>query len=96
MGMPSIVEGPQVYWRRQAEFVLVGGNSEIQILGTYISKSWRMFWANTTQINDKILEIQNEGWVLEGGPSLTPIYAPLDCYDAIITAHKHASSYYVP
>lgn len=95
MGMPFIVEGPQVEWKRQAEFVLVGGNSETQILGKYTSKSWRMFWATEAEINAKVVEVQNDGWVLEGGPSLTPIYAPLDCYDATITAHKH-TSYYGP
>lgn len=91
MSMPFIVEGPEIVWKRQSEFVLVGGTSEIQILGNFTSKTWKMFWATEQEVEDKVVEIQNAGWVLEGEPSLTPIYAPLDCYNAEISAHKHTA-----
>ncbi len=91
MSMPSIVEGPEIVWKRQSEFVLVGGTSEIQILGNFTSKSWRMFWATAQEVQDKVAEIQGGGWVLDGEPGLTPIYPPLDCYNATIRAHKHTA-----
>lgn len=91
MSMPFVVEGPEIVWERQSEFVLVGGASEIQILGSFTSKTWKMFWATEQEVQDKIAEVQGAGWVLDGDPSLTPIYQPLDCYNAEINAHKHTA-----
>lgn len=92
MSMPFIVEGPETTWKRQSEFVLVGGTSEIQILGKFTLKAWKMFWATEQQIENKVAEIQNAGWVLDGEPSLTPIYPPLDIYNCEIRVHKHTAT----
>lgn len=91
MATPFIVEGPEITHKRQAEFVLVGGTSTTQILGNFTSKGWRMFWATEAQANAKIVEVQNAGWVLEGEPSLTPIYPPLDLYNVEIKGHKYTA-----
>lgn len=91
MAMPFIVEGPEIIGKRQSEFVLIGGTSTIQILGNFTSKVWKMFWATEAQVNAKVVEIQNAGWVLDGEPGLTPIYPPLDIYNCEIKAHKHTA-----
>lgn len=89
MSRPFVVAGPEISYTRQAEFVLVGGNSEVQELGEYTSKNWRMFWATEAEVNAQIVSIINDGWVLDGEPNLSPIYPPLDLYNAEILAHKH-------
>ena len=89
---PFITSSPEIKTKRQAEHVLIGGGSEVQDLGYYTSKSWRMFWATEAEVNAQIVSIQAAGWVLDGEPSLTPIYAPLDLFDASIEAHRHTSS----
>lgn len=91
MAMPFIVEGPETTWKRQSEFVLIGGTSETQILGNFTSKVWKMFWASAAEVNAKVLEIQNDGWILDGEPGLTPIYPPLDIYNAELRVHKHTA-----
>lgn len=91
MGMPFIVSSPEITHQRQSEFVLIGGNSETQILGNYTSKNWKMFWATELQVNAKVVEIQAAGWILDGEPGMTPIYPPLDCYNCEIHAHKHTA-----
>lgn len=92
MSRPFIVEGPEIKYKKQAEHVLIGGNSAVQDLGYYTSKSWRMFWATEDEANAQITSIETGGWVLDGEPSLTPIYPPLDIYDVSITAHKYTST----
>lgn len=92
MSRPFTVAGPEITYIRQAEFVLIGGSSEVQQLGTYTSKNYRMFWATEAEVNAKIVEIIDDGWVLDGDPNLSPIYPPLDLYNAEIAAHKHTES----
>ncbi len=89
MSRPFTVEGPEVSYTRQVEFVLVGGGAEVQELGDFTSKNWRMFWATQAEVTAQIESIIGDGWVLDGGPSLSPIYPPLDLYNATIEAHKH-------
>lgn len=92
MSRPFIVSGPEIKHKRQAEFVLVGGDSEVQDLGYLSTKQWRMFWATEAEVNAQIISILDSGWVLDGEPNLTPIYPPLDLYNADVSAHKHTSS----
>ena len=92
MSRPFITDTPEIKHKRQAEHVLVGGGSTVQNLGYYTSKQWRMFWATEAEVNAQIVAIQAAGWVLDGEPSLTPIYPPLDIFNAELSAHKHTSS----
>lgn len=92
MSRPFVVDSPEIKRLRQVEFVLVGGSAEIQELGYYTSKSWKMFWATEAEVNTKITEVTGSGWVLEGDPSMSPIYPPLDLYNAEISAHKHTET----
>lgn len=92
MSRPFTVDGPEIKRLRQAEHVFIGGSAEIQELGHFTSKSWRMFWATEAEVNTKITEIVGSGWVLEGDPSISPIYPPLDLYNASIEAHKHTET----
>lgn len=87
MSRPFISPSPEIKHKRQAEHVLIGGSAAIQDLGYYTTKSWRMFWATEDEISAQITEIIGSGWVLDGEPSLTPIYETLDIYDCSITAH---------
>lgn len=91
MSRPFVVESPEISHIRQAEFVYVGGCSEIQELGNYTSKTIKMFWATAAEVNAKVIEIQSDDWVLDGEPSLAPIYMPLDLYNAEFTMHKHTT-----
>lgn len=92
MSMPFIVDGPEIKHARQAEFVLIGGSAEVQDLGYLTSKSWRMYWATENDVNVQITEIEGSGWVLEGLPSLSPIYPPLDLYNCELAAHKYTET----
>lgn len=92
MSRPFVVDSPEIKYPRLAEFVFIGGSAETQHLGYRTSKSWRMFWATETEVNTKITEIIGSGWVMEGEPSLSPIYPPLDLYNAELTAHKHTET----
>lgn len=87
--MPFVVESPEVIHKRQLEFVLIGGNSEVQLLGNYTSKTYKMFWASESEVNAKVAAVQALGWVLDGEPGMIPIYPPLDYYNATFKAHKH-------
>lgn len=89
MSRPFVVDGPEITYTRQAEHVCIGGTAEVQQLGMYTSKNYRMFWATEAEVNAKIVEIVDDGWVLDGEPNLSPIYPPLDLYNCEIAAHKH-------
>jgi hypothetical protein len=92
MSRPFIVASPEIKHKRQAEFVLIGGSAEVQDLGYFTSKTWSMFWATEAEVNNQITDIVGSGWVLDGEPSLTPIYPTLDLYNAEISAHKHTET----
>lgn len=91
MSRPFVVESPEIVHKRQAEHVLVGGDAEVQDLGHYTSLATKMFWATEAEVNAKIIEMQDSGWVLDGEPSMTPIYPPLDLYNMETTAHRHTA-----
>jgi len=92
MSRPFITDTPEIKTKRQAEHVLIGGDSEVQDLGYYTSKQSRMFWATEAEVNAQIVAIQAAGWVLDGEPSLTPIYPPLDLFNVELSYHKHTST----
>lgn len=87
MSRPFVVEGPELKILRQVAVPIIDGGQVVQKLGYLVRKPWKMFWATESEIEAKISEIQGSAipgsgpWVLEGDPSITPIYPPLDLYN---------------
>ena len=81
MARPFIVIGPVLKIQRQNIVPLLDGSQVVQSLGYIWRGPLRMFWATKDEIEAQISAIQGSGWVLEGDPSPTPIYPPLDLYN---------------
>lgn len=82
MARPFVVAGPVLKILRQNVVPLLDGSQVVQSLGYIWRGPIKMFWATAAEIEAKIVEIQATGFVLEGDPSITPIYPPLDLFNA--------------
>lgn len=80
---------------RRAERPTVDGESVIQELGYVETKIYRFYWITTEELQAEIERLEAEaedGWVISGEVTRTPICEPLDLYNAQVVMRRLVSS----
>ncbi len=89
----KVIDSP-VKTKRRSEHPVVDGTSVIQELGYIERKVYRFYWITTVQLQAEIEALESEaddGWVLSGEPSRTPIHEALDLYNVTVAMHRYTS-----
>jgi len=91
----SVVVDKVLKTKRRNENPTVDGESIIQELGCVEQKTYRFFWITTEELQAEIEKLEAEaedGWVIVGEVSRSPIHEALDLYNAQVVMRRLVSS----
>jgi len=91
----SVVVDKVLKTKRRNENPTVDGESVIQELGYIEQKTYRFYWITTEELQAEIERLEAEaedGWVIAGEVSRSPIHEALDLYNASVVMRRFVSS----
>jgi hypothetical protein len=94
MAYSTVIDRP-LKMARRTENPTIDGESIIQELGYVETKTYRFYWITTPELQAEIEKLEAEaedGWVIVGDVSRSPIHEALDLYNAQVTMRRLVSS----